>query len=356
VGLRTPLFDWHVARKARIVDFAGWDMPVIYTSISEEHNATRTAVGLFDISHMGRLRIEGAGAPAWLEKLITNRVDTLKVGQARYALVLNDRAGILDDVLLTRFPDYYLLVVNASNRTKLLAWFERIGRPSDVKLTDLTTATAMIACQGAKALMTAQPLFDVPLAGLRYYFAEETNYAGKPAIVSRTGYTGEDGVEIIVPADLAKDVWERLVTAGATPAGLGARDTLRLEAGMPLYGHELSEEIDPIQAGVGWAAKAKEKEFIGRDALMQRDPNRSIRVGLRLADKRIAREGFPVFKEGERVGVVASGTFSPTLEASLAMAYVPPALAAINTPLQVEVRGQSVPATVVGLPFYKRES
>jgi aminomethyltransferase len=199
-------------------------------------------------------------------------------------------------------------------------------------------------------------LFDVPLAGIRYYFADETSYAGKPAIVSRTGYTGEDGVEIIAPAALATDVWEQLVSGGAAPAGLGARDTLRLEAGMPLYGHELSEELDPIQAGVGWAAKAKEKDFIGRDALSQRDPNRQVRVGLKLADKRIAREGFAVLKDGERVGVVASGTFSPTLEASIAMAYVPPALAAIDAPLQVDVRGQPVPATVVGLPFYKREN
>jgi aminomethyltransferase len=354
LGRQTPLYDWHADRNARIVDFAGWDMPVIYTSITEEHRATRTKAGLFDISHMGRLNVEGPGAEAWLDRVLTNRVDTLKPGQVRYSLVLNESGGTLDDVLITRFADRYLVVVNASNREKLLTWFEQT-RPSGVRLTDMTADWAMIACQGPKATELLQSLMDVPIRDVKYYFAMETRIAGAHAVFSRTGYTGEDGGEVIVPTAVAAKVWMGLVDGGATAVGLGARDTLRLEAGMPLYGHELSEAIDPIQAGLAWAVKASEKDFIGRTSLLAKDPARPVRVGLRLIDKRIAREGFIVRRDGIDIGWVTSGTFSPTLDASIAMAFVKPEAAGLGTSVEVDVRGSAVAAEVVTLPFYSRK-
>jgi len=354
LGLRTPLYSWHAQRKARIVDFAGWDMPVIYTSIADEHRATRTSAGLFDISHMGRLVVEGAGAQGWLDHVFTNRVDNLKPGQVRYTLALNEAGGTLDDILVTRLDRGYLVVVNASNRLKLLDWFART-MPKDVKLTDRTMDWAMIACQGPRALELMQPLVDARLDSLKYYFAAETRVAGKDGIASRTGYTGEDGGELIVPAEVAEKVWARLIDAGAVPVGLGARDTLRLEAGMPLYGHELNETIDPVQACLGWAVKADEKNFIGKSSLLAKDPGRPVRVGLKLNDKRIAREGFKLTSGGADCGSVTSGTFSPTLEVSIAMGFAQPSMATIGTTLDVDIRGTPAPAQVVGLPFYSRK-
>lgn len=354
LGLKTPLYSWHANRKARIVDFAGWEMPVIYTSINEEHRAARTGTGLFDISHMGRLIVEGPGAQIWLDRVLTNRVDNLKLGQVRYSLVLNESGNTLDDILVTRLRESYLVVVNASNREKLLKWFARTT-PADVRLTDRTMDWAMIACQGPSAVEAMQRLVDVSVSGLKYYFAAEAKINGHQGIVSRTGYTGEDGGELILPAPAANEVWTKLIDAGAAPVGLGARDTLRLEAGMPLYGHELTEEIDPIQAGLGWAVKSDDKDFIGRTSLLTKDPGRPVRVGLRLADKRIAREGFAVKNGGIECGRVTSGTFSPTLEASIAMAFVNPNSAQLGTKLEVDVRGAPVAAEVVPLPFYSRK-
>ena len=354
MGNQTPLYDWHAARKARIVDFAGWDMPVIYTTIGEEHRATRTKAGLFDISHMGRFIIEGVGAQSWLDRMLTNRVDNLKLGQVRYSLVLNEAGGTLDDVLITRLPDRYLVVVNASNREKLLNWFGK-STPADVRITDRTRDWAMIACQGPGAVEAMQKFVDVSISGLKYYFSADATIDGIPGFVSRTGYTGEDGGELILPSKSAEAVWNKLIDAGATAVGLGARDTLRLEAGMPLYGHELTEEIDPVQAGLGWAVKSTEKDFIGRASLLTKDPGRTVRVGLRLNDKRIAREGFLIRRNGDECGRVTSGTFSPSLEASIAMAFVKPDAAKIGTALEVDVRGAAVAAEVVPLPFYSRK-
>jgi aminomethyltransferase len=329
-------------------------MPVIYSSISDEHSSTRTNAGVFDISHMGRLRITGSAACGWLDHILTNRVDSLKLGQVRYSLVLNEQGKTLDDVLITRFTDHYLLVVNASNREKLLRVFA-LTKPTDVTLVDQTYDTAMIACQGPKALDLVRPLiFGADLSSMKYYFAAEVRIADQPGVVSRTGYTGEDGFELIVPSAQAKTIWDRLVQAGAKLAGLGARDTLRLEAGMPLYGHELTESIDPIQAGLAWAVKSAEKSFIGREALSQLDPNRPVRVGLKVNDKRIPREGFYILKDGQQIGTVTSGTASPTLGFPIAMGYVPPAFKQPGTTVEIDIRGQSVPAVVVELPFYRR--
>jgi aminomethyltransferase len=248
------------------------------------------------------------------------------------------------------------MVVNASNRAKIVAWLEAQRGSRNVQVTDRTLETCMIAVQGPNAVALGQGLTADDPGRLAYYHAMPTTYQGKPCVVSRTGYTGEDGLEYMVAAEQGVGLWEALNARGARPCGLGARDTLRLEAAMPLYGHELSEEIDPLQAGLAWAVKFDKGDFIGRDALLRRqaDPTRRRRVGLELAGKRIAREGFPIRSAGKEVGLVTSGTFAPTLQKSLAMAYVDPACTTAGTPLDVDVRGKAEHATVVRLPFYKR--
>jgi len=364
---RTPLYDWHVARDARMVDFAGWSMPVQYSSIGAEHKATRNAVGVFDISHMGRLRFDGKGAAEFLDRLLTRRVVGLGQGLIRYSLVTNDAGGILDDVLVYHQADhdgdpFHLLVVNASNRAKIVDWVEQHStEANDVTFRDQTVETAMIAVQGPRALSALQPLVDVQLGDMQYYTGQAAQIAGHVGIVSRTGYTGEDGCELIVSAESAGDVVERLFAEGEAfgiqPAGLGARDTLRLEAAMPLYGHELSEAIDPFQAGLGFAVHLKDRDFIGAAALreLKARPNRLRRIGLELSNKRVPREHYPVLANEEAVGEITSGTFSPTLERPIAMAYVQPNAAELGAELTVDIRGRAEAARVVPLPFYKRD-
>ncbi len=358
--LQTACHAWHVAHGGRMVDFAGWDMPVQYSSIVPEHQAVRRAVGLFDIAHMGRLKFTGPDAAKFLDFLITNDVSSLAVGQIKYALVTNEQGEILDDVLVYRLADSHLLVVNASNRQKILGWIDRQRGKFKVTVEDQTAAQFMLALQGPKAQALLQPLVDVDLAQIKYYFGAPARIQGQPGYVSRTGYTGEDGFEVIVAAARAPALWEALFAAGSPlgllPAGLGCRDTLRLEAGMPLYGHELNETIDPFTAGLAFGVRLDAGDFIGRAALIaaKANPDRLRRVGLELAGKRIAREGALVFNGEQQVGRVTSGTFSPTLEKSIAMAYVPAAQAAVDTALTIDIRGQREPAQVVKLPFYKR--
>ncbi len=353
---RTPLYDWHAGHGARMVDFAGWDMPIQYTTIIDEHQAVRTAAGIFDISHMGRLSFGGPDALDLIQLVYTNNAATMKDGQARYGLVCNEQGGIRDDVLVYRWPHGYAMVVNASNRDKIVAWLARHREGRNVEVADQTFTTAMIAVQGPKALEAVRGLTEANAASLGYYFATPTRCRGRPCVLSRTGYTGEDGVEFMVGRDQAVELWEELVARGAKPCGLGARDTLRLEAAMPLYGHELNEEIDPYQAGLGWAVKPDKGEFIGRAALLRRrdDPSLPRRVGLELAGKRIAREGAAVHHGGKDVGRVTSGTFTPTLQKAVAMAYITPDLTAVGTALAVDIRGKEEPARVVSLPFYRR--
>ncbi len=354
--MRTPLHDWHAGHGARMVDFAGWDMPVQYTTITDEHAAVRTSAGLFDISHMGRLSFGGPGALDLIQHVFSNNAATMKDFQVRYGLVCNEQGGIRDDVLVYRWPYGWAMVVNASNRAKIVAWLEQHRGARDVQTVDQTEATCMIAVQGPKAVGLCRGLTEADPGQLAYYYAAPSRYRGKNCVVSRTGYTGEDGVEIMVGADLAVTLWEDLVARGARPCGLAARDTLRLEAAMPLYGHELGEEIDPFQAGLAWAVKLDKGDFLGRDALLKRkdDPTLRRRVGLALEGKRLAREGASVLKDGREVGKVTSGTFAPTVNKAIAMAYVDPALMEPGTALEVDVRGKAEPATVVPLPFYKR--
>jgi aminomethyltransferase len=356
MGLRTPLYHWHLARAARMVDFGGWDMPVQYTTITEEHVAVRTAAGLFDVSHMGRLSFAGPDSLALIQHVYTNDAATMKECQVRYGLICNERGGVRDDVLVYRWPYGYAMVVNAGNREKIIAWLAQHKGTRNVEVSDRTTYTVMAAVQGPRAMELCRNLTAADPSGLAYYYAAPTTYQGKPCVVSRTGYTGEDGVEIIVSAAQGVTLFDELTRRGARPCGLGARDTLRLEAAMPLYGHELTEEIDPLQAGLGWAVKANKGDFVGRDALLrlQEDKGRQVRVGLALEGKRIAREGAAVLSDGRTVGRVTSGTFAPTLRKALAMAYVEPAFAAVGTALSVDVRGQAEAARVVGLPVYRR--
>jgi aminomethyltransferase len=341
-------------------------MPVQYGSIVAEHQATRQAAGLFDVSHMGRLRLDGSGAAAFLDSLLTRKVVGMGPGKIRYSLVCNEGGGILDDVLVYHLQEhggglYHLLVVNASNREKIVGWCKsQLQDADDVRLTDRTTETAMIAVQGPLALRCVEPLVGADVGGLAYYTGTETTICGHPGIVSRTGYTGEDGCELIVPAAAAVEVWEKVLAngkeAGAMAVGLGARDTLRLEAAMPLYGHELTEAINPIQAGLAFAVNLEGREFVGHAAIAAARQNKqqSVRVGLELAGKRAAREHYTVLAANKPIGEITSGTFSPTLQKPIAMAYVPPEYAALGTELSVDIRGSLEPARVVKLPFYTR--
>ena len=363
---KTPLSEWHAAHGGRMVDFAGWSMPVQYGSIVDEHHATRRSAGLFDVSHMGRLRFDGPGSAALLDRLLTRKVAGMGTGKIRYSLVCNERGGILDDVLVYHLQEqdgerYHLLVVNASNREKIAAWVKSHLQPSDdVRFSDRTTETAMIAVQGPAALRIVEPIVVANLSGLGYYTGMETTICGCPGIVSRTGYTGEDGCELIVPANAAQELWEEILVhgrdAGAVAAGLGARDTLRLEAAMPLYGHELSEEIDPFTAGLAFAVNLEGRDFLGRSALVsaKNKPDRPVRVGLELAGRRVPREHYAVIANSNRIGEVTSGTFSPTLQKPIAMAYSQPQHAAVGTEVAVDIRGSQEPARVVKLPFYSR--
>jgi aminomethyltransferase len=356
MSMRTPLHDWHVSHGARMVEFAGWDMPVQYTTITQEHSAVRTAAGMFDISHMGRLSFGGPDALDLIQQVFSNNAATMKDFQVRYGLVCNDSGGIRDDILVYRWPYGWAMVVNASNRDKIVAWLEQHKGPRNVQIVDQTTTTCMIAVQGPQAAVLCEGLTAANLSELGYYHAVPTQYRGRACVASRTGYTGEDGFELMVGAAQAVELWEDLAARGATPCGLGARDTLRLEAAMPLYGHELSEEIDPFQAGLNWAVKMDKGDFLGRAALERRrqDPTLRRRVGLELEGKRIAREGAAVLQSGREVGRVTSGTLSLTLNRSIAMAYVDPDLTAAGTACEVDIRGNPVPARVVPLPFYRR--
>jgi glycine cleavage system T protein (aminomethyltransferase) len=370
---QTPLFDWHAAHGGKLVDFAGWSMPVHYGSIVAEHNATRNAIGLFDVSHMGRLRFSGPGAQEFLDSLLTRRVSDISPGQVRYSLITTDIGGILDDVLIYRLGNSvrgggdddhagdFLLVVNASNRPKIIAWIEaRLCGRSDVELTDVTEDLAMIAVQGPLAIETVAALFRPDIRALKYYHCREASLHGTSVIVSRTGYTGEDGLEVIMPADQATSFWqtvlERGQSHGAMACGLGSRDTLRLEAAMPLYGHELTELTTPWQAKLDFAVDLEGRTFPGREVLckMKQAPPQRIRVGLELSGKRVPREHFSILSDGQTVGQVTSGTFSPTLNKPIAMGYIQRDYAAIGTEVQIDVRSNAEAARVVKMPFYHR--
>lgn len=363
----TPLTAWHAAQGARMVEFAGYSMPIQYASIVTEHKATRNAAGLFDISHMGRLRFEGGRADQLLDHLLTRRVRDMQSGMVRYSLMCSEDGGILDDVLVSCLESpsgrqFFLLVVNASNRPKILKWIKpHVADFPDVAFTDVTESTAMISIQGPLAMEIAGRILPKQIKSLRYYRGLVTQQMGKPCIVSRTGYTGEDGLELIIRSEDAARVWENLLLAGRDQGimavGLGARDTLRLEAGMPLYGHELSESIDPYLAGLGFAVNLENRQFLGSEVLARKRQEQPTvaRVGLRLSGKRVAREGASVIDNDQRsIGSVTSGTYSPSLDIPIAMAYLSRESAGAGLAVDVDIRGSRTSALIVPLPFYKR--
>ncbi|HVR30208.1 MAG TPA: glycine cleavage system aminomethyltransferase GcvT, partial [Thermoanaerobaculia bacterium] len=325
---RTPLHRCHLEAGGRLVEFAGWEMPVSYSGILAEHLAVRRAAGLFDVSHMGEIRIDGPGAERFVDWLTPNRVRGLAPGRAQYSALLSEAGTYVDDLLVYRLGrDAILLVVNAANAEKDLAWIAQRA-PDDAAVEDVSDATALLALQGPRAQEILEPLVAVDLEALRSFRLVSTSIAGAAGIVSRTGYTGDDGFEIFVGAEEAAALWDRLLEAGRglglEPAGLGARDSLRLEAGLCLYGHEIDETVTPLEAGLDWMVKLEGEDFLGRDALL-RQREQGVRrrlVGLELAGRRIARAGAAVWSAGRRVGTVTSGTWTPFLERSIAMALL----------------------------------
>jgi glycine cleavage system T protein (aminomethyltransferase) len=360
----TPLSERHAQLSARVIEFGGWLMPVQYRSILEEHRAVRERVGLFDLSHMGELFVEGPEAGEALAHALVTNPPALKVGRAHYSMITAPDGGIIDDLIVYHLgEERYLVVANASNALVVSdALAERLSGFKAV-LDDRSLATALIAVQGPRSVEVLQGHTDVDLAGLRYYAITEGHVAGIEALVARTGYTGEDGFEVFVDWGRAVELWDVLLpaveAAEGLPVGLGARDTLRLEAGMPLYGNELDRSTNPFEANLGRVVKLeKPNDFVGRAALERvaaSGPARTL-VGLVVEGRGIARHGYPVHAGERRTGVVTSGTQSPTIGSPIAMAYVAPGDAEPGTILDVEIRDQRVPARVVSLPFYKRET
>jgi aminomethyltransferase len=357
---RTALYECHLEAGARMVDFAGWQMPVQYAGVIEEHQAVRTAAGLFDVSHMGEVRVRGAVAEAFLQRLTPNDVGKLVPGRAHYSGLLTERGTYIDDILIYRLAaDDFLVVVNASNAQRDFEWIAGRADAADadgVEVVDESPRYALLALQGPQALAMLAPLASLDVSKLKYYGFAQGQVDGRPALISRTGYTGEDGFELYLAPDAAPAVWRRLLAAGAVPAGLGARDTLRLEAAMALYGHEIDETTTPFEAGLAWVVKLEKGDFLGRDALLAERAAGVPRqlVGFEVEGRGIARQGHGVVSAGAKVGEVTSGTWSPTFEKALGLAYVPPALAAAGTRLALDVRGKELPATVVEIPFYRR--
>jgi aminomethyltransferase len=362
---QTPLAAVHRALGARMVPFAGWEMPIRYASIIEEHRAVRGAVGLFDLSHMGEVAVSGGEAVAFLRYALVSDPGTLEAGQAQYSMLCADDGGVIDDLIVYRLEDgEYLIVCNAANHDAVLEHLGQLASRGDFDATieDRSAATALIAPQGPRALDLLQPLTDLDLGSLAYYHAVRGSVAGVACLVARTGYTGEDGFELFCDARRAERLWSALVAAGEAiglrPCGLGARDTLRLEAGMPLYGNELDRQTNPYEANLGRVVKLEKGEFVGRAALQevqQAGPSRRL-IGLKMVEPAVPRHGYPVLaaEGGSAIGTVTSGTASPTLDAMIAMAFVPADLAGVGNRFAVEVRGRPHQAEQVKLPFYRR--
>ena len=358
---RTPLYDTHLKFGGRLVEFAGWELPVQYEGIIAEHRAVREKAGLFDVSHMGEITVKGPNAEAELQYLLTNDFIKMQPGDIHYSPMCYDDGGTVDDVLVYKLArDDYFVVVNASNKDKDFEWM-LAHNPRGAAIEDVSARWAQIALQGPNAEEILERCVERMQIPQKYYTFVQTKLYGKPCIISRTGYTGEDGFEIYLdPAD-APLLWETLMDDGEeygiVPAGLGARDTLRLEAAMPLYGHELTPGISPLEAGLGRFVKLDKPDFVGKDALARQKAEgiRRKRVGLEIADRGIAREGAPVLKDGAPIGHVTSGTKAPWLDRSIAMAMLPAEQAVIGNAVDIDVRGRLLKATVIKMPFYKRQ-
>ena len=362
--LRTPLYERHRALGARLVEFSGWEMPVQYSGILDEHRAVRERAGLFDVCHMGEFRVEGDGALDFLQRLVPNNVARLADNQALYSQILRPDGGTLDDLIIYRLGEgRYMVVVNAGTMQKDWAWFsEHAAGVEHLSLTNVSAETGLIALQGPRALAILQPLTETPLADIAYYHCQPGAVVGIPCVISRTGYTGEDGFELYCAAEQVGVLWDALLDAGTAegllPAGLGARDTLRLEAGYCLYGHELTEQITPLEAGLGWTVKLdKGVDFIGRDALVAEKAQglRRKLVGVELTERGVPRAEYPIMQQGETVGALTSGGMAPSLGKPIGMGYI--TSGGETTPgasVAIEIRGKPVSAVIAPLPFYKR--
>ena len=357
---KTALDERHRQSGARMVEFAGWELPVQYSGVIEEHRAVRTAAGLFDVSHMGEISVSGPGAESFLQSATPNDVAKLTPGRIHYSALLTERGTYIDDLLVYRLSDEeFLLVVNAANTE---ADFEHLRglAPEGVSMENVSADYALLALQGPEAQGILQRCTETDLEPIRYYRFAFGEVGGRPALISRTGYTGEDGFELYVAPGDAVAIWDALFAVGAddglVPAGLGARDTLRLEAAMALYGHEIDDTTTPWEAGLAWTVKLDSGDFLGRDALLTQRAAGVPRklVGFVVEGRGIARQGCPVFVAGEVAGEVTSGTWSPTQELALGMAYVPTAAAEVGAEIEIEVRKRKLTATLVKLPFYKR--
>jgi glycine cleavage system T protein (aminomethyltransferase) len=361
--LRTPLYDEHVALGAKIVPFAGFEMPVQYpTGITAEHRAVREHAGLFDVCHMGEFMVRGPQALDLVQRVTINDASRMSVGQAQYSAMCLPGGGVVDDLIVYRFADKFMLVVNASNLAKDLAWIREHTDGLDVEVEDASPATGLIAIQGPAARDIVRPLADLNVDDVKYYRFAEGAIAGIPAVIAGTGYTGEDGFELCVAAQDTAALWRKLLDVGKArglvPTGLGSRDSLRLEMGYALYGNDLDEVHTPLESGLGWITKLDKGDFVGRDALVRQKeagvPRRL--VGMTLEGRGFPRPGYAVTLDGDAVGALTSGTVSPSLGIGVAMGYVPPELSKPDTAVQVDVRGKVVDAVVRRPPFYTHGS
>ena len=352
----TPLTRWHQQHGGRMTDFHGWLMPLQYTSITDEHLAVRQAAGLFDLCHMGRIRLTGPARMEFAQRMTTADVAAMAEGQVDYGFLCNPQGGVVDDITVYRGDDYVFLVVNGANRFKVMDWLNAHRGERAVTIEDVSDSLGMIAIQGPEAEEILQAETEFPLAKLRYYHFGTARVAGVEMLVSRTGYTGEDGFELYLDAAHCLSVWEALMRHDLISVGLGARDTLRIEAAMPLYGNELNDTTSPFEAGLGKFVRMEKPDFVGRDALLERSKAVTRRLCcLVMQERSIPRTGYAVWAGDRRVGEVTSGTFSPTLGQGIAMAYVEAALAKEGASLAVEIRGRKCPARVIRRPFYSRK-
>ncbi len=359
--LRTSLYGEHLALAARMAPFAGWEMPVQYAGIVEEHNAVRQRAGMFDVSHMGRFEVHGLDAGRFLRHVSTWDMTRLATGEGHYAAACREDGGILDDVyVFCLAPERYLIVVNASNAPNMKLWMEQQIATFYASLVDRHASTAMIAVQGPEALTTLREVIGGEfVASLRPRRCGETQWRGEMVFASRTGYTGEDGLELVIDGDAGPELWRALLDAGVQPCGLGARDTLRLEAALLLYGNDMDEAANPWEVGLDWVVTLDDgAAFSGRDALVRLSGSEGSRqlVCLRATERGIMRSGCPILHDGRQVGKVTSGGYSPTLSVSIGMGFVPPELAQEGTTLTVDVRGKSLSVNIAPRPFYKRSA
>ncbi|HEY9909912.1 MAG TPA: glycine cleavage system aminomethyltransferase GcvT [Thermosynechococcaceae cyanobacterium] len=358
---RTPFFDLAIDLKARMTAFSGWEMPVQYLGISREHAAVRTAAGMFDISHMGKFALTGNVLPQ-IQRLVPSDLSRLQPGQAQYTVLLNPEGGIIDDLIFYyqgrgAAGERWLTIVNAATSLKDKTWMLEHLDLSQLEFQDYSTTQILLAVQGPEAVQHLQPLVKANLSEVTAFGHLEAEVLGTPGFLARTGYTGEDGFEVMVDPAIGVELWRSLLTSGVVPCGLGARDTLRLEAAMALYGQDIDDTTTPLEAGLGWLVHWDKGEFIGRSALEAQKQNGVPRrlVGLQMQGRTIARHGYQVFSEGVPVGEVTSGTLAPTVGQPIALAYVPPALSKPGQAIEVEVRDKRYPAVVVKKPFYRRK-